>query len=147
MDCVTSVVPEIAPVGDAVAVTVIVEVPAGVPKLALPPQADSPVSDEISTTPAAHCISRRRLARRLLATPNRLRPSRMPLHQPIPVGVITGGWSTITLTLVESTGTLIGTEPVAVSESTAGTKLQRLHSRAVQCRRNSTAPRKIRSTK
>ena len=91
IDCVTSLVPVTAPVGDAVALTVIVDVPLGVVNDAvLLPQAETPVREPATSTPAAHRIHSRRLALRLLAMPKRLSPSSIPLHQKMPVGVMTG---------------------------------------------------------
>src|SRR5579863_678035 len=90
IDCVTSFLPLVAPVGDAVAFTVIVEVPLGVEKVAAPPHAERPENDPANTMTAAPCISRRCLALRLLDTPKRISPSRRPLHQKIPVGVTRG---------------------------------------------------------
>ena len=107
IDCVTSLVPVTAPVGDAVAVIVIVDVPLGVGNEdeLPPPQEETPVSEPATSNPAAHRIHSRRLARRLLAIPNRPSPSRRPVHQKMPVGVMTGAWSTSTLSELESTGT------------------------------------------
>ena len=76
--------------GVAVALTVTVEVPVGVVKAVVPPQPDSPAREPSSRQTAAHCITNRRLAFLLLASPNRLKASKRPLHQEIPVGVITG---------------------------------------------------------
>ena len=84
-----TVVPEKVAV-EAVAVSVIVEVPLGVGKLVFPPQAESPVSEASRTTTAAHCIRSRRRAFLAPAKANRSMPRRRPDHQGIAVGVTTG---------------------------------------------------------
>jgi hypothetical protein len=76
--------------GVAVAVIVTVDVPVGVVNAVFPPQADIPDKEPKSRKPAAHCKSSRRRAFRLLASPNRLKPNKRPLHQKIPVGVTIG---------------------------------------------------------
>jgi hypothetical protein len=88
----TSEAPVVAPVGDATAVTVTVDVPDGVLyALTLLLQLVIPATAASSTHPATARVNNLRRALRLLAEPSRSRPSRMPLHHGKPVGVTTGG--------------------------------------------------------
>jgi hypothetical protein len=116
--------------GVDVAVIVTVEVPLGVVKAAVPlPQPETPAKETKSMQAASDCINKRRLAFLLPANPKMPRPSNRPAHQKIPVGVIIGAWFTLTVSVVETTGTRYvafgGVVLVfTANPSTAGTKLQ-----------------------